>query len=337
MNHEIKKRDPYWDAMKFVLIALVVYVHTLEAYIPEWSFNRAMYNFNIMFHMPIFIFISGRFSHIHDRKRYKNSFMKLFETYIVFQLIHHLIYFAHGKPLSFDLLIYPAWTLWYFLALIYWRFIIYIIPERWLQYRKSVLASSFIICLLAGFIPVDFILAIQKSFAYLPFFFLGYYSNKIDIQSSIRKIPIWVAIICLITTFGLFYFVLNKDYTSIQLCYSSYWAEDCVHTMMNCGGRAIFIISATIVSIMFMRCISPKKNIAKLGSKTMFIYVYHPIIIIFLNAAIIRNYIPQNKVLLIIYATTIVVGLILLSNSKYLNLLMNPLSSLKKLEIQTLR
>ena len=100
MNHEIKKRDPYWDAMKFVLIALVVYVHTLEAYIPEWSFNRAMYNFNIMFHMPIFIFISGRFSHIHDRKRYKNSFMKLFETYIVFQLIHHLIYFADGANIG---------------------------------------------------------------------------------------------------------------------------------------------------------------------------------------------------------------------------------------------
>ena len=60
------KRDLYWDSLKFVLIFLVVYGHTIETYSPDGSINRAIYNLIYVFHMPLFIFISGYFSKKYD-------------------------------------------------------------------------------------------------------------------------------------------------------------------------------------------------------------------------------------------------------------------------------
>ena len=81
------KRDRFWDSLKFILIFFVVYGHMIETYTPDGSFNRAMYNFIYTFHMPFFMFISGRFSQIKDRKKYLNGIILILETYIVFQII----------------------------------------------------------------------------------------------------------------------------------------------------------------------------------------------------------------------------------------------------------
>ena len=81
------ERDNFWDSLKFLLIFFVVYGHMIETYAPDGYFNRAMYNFIYIFHMPFFMFISGRFSQIRDRAKYKKTIVRLFETYLVFQTI----------------------------------------------------------------------------------------------------------------------------------------------------------------------------------------------------------------------------------------------------------
>ena len=60
----MRTRDSYWDCLKFYLIFLVVLGHTLELSNNEGTVNRAVYNCIYLFHMPLFVFISGRFSHI---------------------------------------------------------------------------------------------------------------------------------------------------------------------------------------------------------------------------------------------------------------------------------
>ena len=67
------ERDNFWDSLKFLLIFFVVYGHMIETYAPDGYFNRAMYNFIYIFHMPFFMFISGRFSQIRDRAKYKKT------------------------------------------------------------------------------------------------------------------------------------------------------------------------------------------------------------------------------------------------------------------------
>ena len=108
------KRDTFWDSLKFLLIFFVVYGHMIETYAPDGSYHRSMYNFIYAFHMPFFMFISGRFSQIKNRKKYRHSNVKLFETYLIFQTIRCLkdIY-LNGDIDIVEGILYPKGTLWY--------------------------------------------------------------------------------------------------------------------------------------------------------------------------------------------------------------------------------
>lgn len=69
------ERDKYWDTLKFALIFLVVYGHVIGNIVIDTCFTRAMFNFIYTFHMPLFIFVSGRFSHYTDKNRYKSYYV----------------------------------------------------------------------------------------------------------------------------------------------------------------------------------------------------------------------------------------------------------------------
>lgn len=62
MNKQVTERDPYWDSLKFILIFIVVYGHMIETCVEISSFNQDTYNFIYIFHIPLFVFISGQFS-----------------------------------------------------------------------------------------------------------------------------------------------------------------------------------------------------------------------------------------------------------------------------------
>lgn len=111
-------RDAYWDSLKFVLIALVVYGHFVH--LPAGRWTRAVYLCIYMFHMPLFVFVSGRFSRIRDRTRYWRGICRLLETFLVFHAGWALVLFAGGVPLG-ELLTKPVSPYWYLPALACWR------------------------------------------------------------------------------------------------------------------------------------------------------------------------------------------------------------------------
>lgn len=120
------QRDVYWDSLKFILIFLVVYVHVLTIDYAAGSINRAIFNFINLFIMPLFVFISGRFSQINDKDRYVKGIIKLVETFFVFQLLQVLCrYITHRGDFSLiHFIIYPEMSLWYIQCLVYWRLVI---------------------------------------------------------------------------------------------------------------------------------------------------------------------------------------------------------------------
>jgi len=325
------KRDLYWDSLKFVLIFLVVYGHIAPRYSESSQFNMAIYNFIYMFHMPLFVFVSGRFSHIRDRKRYFSGIFKLFETYIVFQIIRTVLQGVGGKELTLTLLFTPQWTLWYLVVLIYWRLAICFLPEGILLHRKRILIASFLISLAAGFIPIDNAFAAQRAFSFLPFFVMGYYSSDIEIRKYINEISPFFAMLVLIVTFVFFFFYFSdKDLVFIHHCKSSYWAYDFQHTMLRFVARCIYVPSAILLGAVVMRLVPTNETLAKWGSVTLFIFIYHTFAINVLIELTKREYIPQNEVMLLIYAIIITFGLLYLSHFKILTYLLNPLSYYQK-------
>ena len=195
MNKEniAMERDKYWDSLKFVLIFIVVYGHIVSHYLGNSHYNMAIYNLIYLFHMPLFIFISGRFSHVRDVKKYKKGIIRLAETYVVFQIIRTIVSLLfENADLSWECLIKPNWILWYILVLIYWRLIVYFayleFGEQWIQqYRSWIVMVSFAISILAGFIPIGDDFSIQRTLSFFPFFVMGYYSVDFDIRNYINN------------------------------------------------------------------------------------------------------------------------------------------------------
>ena len=69
------------------LIFLVVLAHCVSSYRPAGGINQALYNYLCTICMPTLIFVSGMFSQVKDREKYKIGILRILETYVVFQLI----------------------------------------------------------------------------------------------------------------------------------------------------------------------------------------------------------------------------------------------------------
>lgn len=322
------ERDKFWDSLKFILISFVVYGHMIEIFAPDGSYNRAMYNFIYTFHMGFFLFISGRFSQVKDRKKYRKGIILLIETYIVFQIIRCFKVIMIGNTLNYvSGVIFPKGTMWYIGYLIMYRSFIYFTPQRIREHQCVIMILiSFLLALFWGFVPVR---TFQKLFAFFPYFLLGYYSIKIDIKSRIMRLPVYDAFAGIVIIFFLFYFLLNFDIGYIIYCHVSFFGD---YTQISPFYLFIFrglvYISAIIISIFIMRIALSYDVFPQLGKKTLFIYMYHSFIVLAFRFLITHGYIAGNEFLLIGYTIFIIVFLIVLSKVRFFNILMNPVSFL---------
>jgi len=161
---EESKRDYLFDNLKVLLIFLVVFGHSLENYIDNNMVLRSIYFFIFMFHMPLFIYISGYFSKNIDKCR-KNASKDLLMPFIFFNIIWYVSIGKLDRPIY-----YAGWTLWYLLSLFLWRFFLKdIIKVKW------ILGLSIILGLLIGFYDMSIdLLSFSRTFAFFPFFLIRF-------------------------------------------------------------------------------------------------------------------------------------------------------------------
>ena len=106
-----KQRIIEIDYMKSILILLVVFGHFLECFETKLSIN--IYKFIYIFHIPLFVFISGYLAKFKIK-----DIMKLFIFYFVFQILYLLfVNLVLNQALKNTLFTIPYWILWYLFAL----------------------------------------------------------------------------------------------------------------------------------------------------------------------------------------------------------------------------
>lgn len=329
------KRDEYWDSLKFVLIFLVVLAHSIGSYRPIGGINQALYNFLITFLMPTFIFVSGMFSQMKDREKYKQGILRIMETYIVFQLIRAvtpMLLTGDISPRSIaSVIVSPRYTLWYLLSLIFWRLMVYFMPEKIInKYPIWIILTCIFISLFGGFIPVGSEFSIQRTMTFLPFFFMGYYAKIIELKKYIAKIPQLLAFAVLLSVFLIYFFILNKSLNFVLMGKATYWYKAEFSPYLLCLARGLFLFSATTMGVMVMRLVPTRPLLSHWGRITLFIYIYHSFAIQALRLVIKHGYTPQNEWIYIIMPVVITMGLILLSHIKFFNILLNPVSYILK-------
>ena len=320
-----KVRDERIDSVKFWLVVLVIAVHVIMR--KEFVGSTAcvvLWNWINTFVMPLFIFVSGYFSRKKDSKAFWPSIWKLLEPLIIFHVIALVFYVKH--PLSVRSILSPWFMLWYLLSLIYWRLMLQIIPDKILKHKRLILITTFCISILAGYLPFDRVLSLQRTLALMPFFFLGYYMKGKNLYLSNKYKPLCVVFLIVILSILLFFPHRIND-----LLYATPY-----RSIYGAVIRMIAFAVAIPMSIAFINVCYNTPWIARQGRLTMQYYLYHALIIPPNSAIIIPPLIliagKLNIPMSFIVAAFIIVGITLvicaICKIPFFRMLTNPSSFL---------
>lgn len=308
----MKVRDERIDSIKYWLIVLVIAGHLLMR--KEFATSTAcsvLWNWIYIFHMPLFVFISGQFSQKKTRNDSGKAIWKLFEPLIIFHVVGLLFYV---DSLSIRNILTPWYVLWYLLSLIYWRLMLQIIPDKILRHTKLVLISAFLISILAGFLPFNRVLSIQRTLSLMPFFWGGYYMKGKNLYLPDKYKPLCIVFLIVILAILLFFphrmvFLKHADpYGSIY-------------------GAAIRMIAfglAIPMAIAFINVCPKMPWVAQQGRMSMQYYIYHALMISPLIAIVVKMNIPMTFFTAVILIIGITVGLGIVLKMPCFKILTNP-------------
>ena len=326
-NIRVIKRAPFFDNVKILLMLLVVFGHVLP--ISSGKLSLATYEWIFSFHMPLFVFISGYFTKIQNRNLFFLGILKLAETYVVFTLIHVLISYLQGKVTSlYSILLVPRWTLWYLLSLIWWRLILYLTPLPIRNNHFLLVVISVVLCLVMGWIPIGTAISFHRTFSFLPFFMLGYVAAQSDItRIKIKYYRLFAFVVMVIIWGG--YFILPISIKQLLLQCYGYFHYSILYNyspFVLCAFRFGWLLFASLMGFCFLSVV-PRKEYrwTHFGQLTLFIYMYHSVILSYRFVLRDEFHIPVSFPYCILYTIIVVSFIYFMSKIKFFHRLLNPL------------
>ncbi|MCW2881231.1 MAG: Fucose 4-O-acetylase and related acetyltransferase-like protein [Sphaerisporangium sp.] len=265
-----RPREPYLDNVKFVLIALVVTGHSLVPTLATHS-SRSAYLFIYVFHMPLFVLISGYLSRNFWNSNAKTN--KLVDTFLVPYVIVEVGYaalrFALGHAWSLTIMD-PAWLNWYLLALLLWR----LSTPVWKRMRYP-LPIAVAIYLLAGLsdLPGDF--SMDRFFGLMPFFVLGLWLQPHHFEMLNR---VWIKILSVGVIVGAagVAILVSPRLPLAPIYFKDSYAALHFSWWMGMAMRTALLVAALTVSAAILALV-PRRNtwFSDLGTRTLYCYLLH--------------------------------------------------------------
>ncbi|MGC5013343.1 acyltransferase family protein [Streptosporangium sp. DT93] len=270
-----KKREPYLDNVKFVLIALVVTGHSLVPTLKAHS-AEAAYLFIYMFHMPAFVLISGYLGRNFWNSNAKIN--KLVDTllipYVVVEIGYALLRFSLGQKWTLTI-IDPAWLNWYLLALVLWR----ISTPIWTRMRQPLLVAV-VIYMAAGFSEISGDFSIDRFFGLLPFYVLGLLlkPEHFDLLK-----PLWVRItsaVVLVAAAGVAIVAAPRVPLDPVYFRYSFKAMD-MSWWLGFGVRAAVLVAALVMTFAVLALVPRRETwFSDLGTRTLYAYLLHGVVVV---------------------------------------------------------
>lgn len=264
----IKSRNAYICNLKFFLIYLVVLGHTLEYFLDK-ELALHLYKLVYLFHMPVFVFLSGMFTKTIEAC--KKQWVTTLGYYIMCQGIVVLSKAIFAKTaIGF---IKPYWHLWYLLSLVLWSWLGILVINLQNRGVRSIviLAVAILVACICGVIPwINRSLSLSRTIVFFPYYYLG-----MMVRPSIFREKRKLGFITLIPlSLGMFILLrVNIDYSFF------YHAQAFGPNISNLNGiilRGLCFLVACFAGITIL-CFMPNKRFAftKFGMDTLPIYLLH--------------------------------------------------------------
>ena len=295
------KRNLHIDSVKGILLILVILGHVIQM-TDSSSFSQKLFDFLYIFHMPLFIYISGYLTKKKDDfKAFVVSISSILIPYTIFQSIHVAVMLLQGESLSLTHLLLPCYTMWYLLSLAYWKTGVQMFANILHKSPLLFLAISVILSLICGGIPHGKVLSIQRTFNFLPFFLLGYYNRQGLIPPVTFRKPISFFIIGIVTSIVM---IGLLPYDSRLLLWG------CIgYSSDRILAKAFLMICSYAMTFSFFSLVQENRILASIGRDSILYYLYHSLIIAYLlTPAISRFNLPHDNIAFsIIYTFSILV------------------------------
>lgn len=307
-------RSDFWDNAKGILIILVVLGHILEHFhLSPISFEeQVVHDYIYIFHMPLFILISGYFL----RKSRKNPLKKI-PKFIFLILLMALLYaclsLMHGDGLGLRLG-EPQYGLWFLQFMVYSYVVAWFVTH--LQNRKPVL--FLFVTLLASLIAgmddsINHTWTTSRTFYFMPFLITGMCLNIDTILSIIRKHKTWCILICLFSLVTVYHLQFSNWY-AVDIFYGKEGYKSLEYSyLFGMFIRCMTYIWSITLALAVLGLIPLKKNklLATIGKETLNIYLVHVFILGAILPIVEKNF-PylDASILLIIFTLLIIVSCI---------------------------
>ena len=303
------QRLHYFDNLRAGLIFLVVIGHVFE--LVTSSLVDIAYIFIYIFHMPLFIFVSGYFAKYNPKK----LLFSLIPLYFFFQFLYIVFArYALGQTWLIFQFTTPHWIMWYLFALIAW---ICLVPMLELFEKKKalfVILLTFVIGILAGFeITLGYYMSLARIFYFLPFFVLGYYCARLrDFPGIVSK---WYVRIIFGTLAAFVAFLVYRYFSMIDVRWL--WAAFSYESLAGYSYivRLAKYACAIVVSV-FMLSMVPKGKwfFSYIGKNTLPVFLIHGFVVMLMREARVFHFIPGGFMTLgFALAVSLVIVLVLSS------------------------
>ena len=288
-------RDLKFDNLRGLAIILVVLGHFIASCYNYLTFD-VIRTAVFLFHMPLFIFISGYFSKIAPDTNVK-ALKNVFIPFLVFNTLWILSVFLINGNLSRTMYIIPGYGLWYLLSLFFWRTFLPAADRIRYVFWFSILLALFI-----G--TIDFtenLLAISRTLCFFPVFLFGYYFKDLKEKFTFNKYLSAGVFVTLIASATLLFMPKTIEILMLRASY--------VNTHMgNMEGiilRLIILFLGIVSCILLFNIMTSKKTfLTKMGQNSLSIYVLHLYFVTYLPELIRYlgfNFVFKSYILSIIY------------------------------------
>ena len=313
-------RDNRIDSLKGLLIILVILGHIITTLDNVNVVNHAVMGLIYVFHMPLFILISGYLTRSPEQQSAVDMWRVVFNILItlgIFQLLESIRIHLYGGDFVVAMERFPLGVLWYLLSLAYWKVILYYTP-RWLLRRPLLyLGIAVVLSVLCGLTKLGGFLSLQRTLNFYLFFLLGYYYR----QGALDKrwwhnnvLHASVAVVLLPLIFWLY-----------PRCGNVLNGAD--HYLLSDLPEKILILTCSVaMSLLVFSLVRDNLLLRRIGKDSMFYFLFHTLLVDGGLGYIYRFYgIPCTLPFILLYTVLVVAVLMLMSRVPFFRWFTSPM------------
>ncbi len=322
-------RDNRIDSLKGVLIILVILGHVITTLDNVNLINHAVMGGIYVFHMPLFILISGYLAKSPEQQSARDMWrgvLNILITLGIFQLLGSIRIHIYGGDFATAMSRFPIGVLWYLLSLASWKVIFYYTPKPLLNRPILYLALALIISALSGLTKLGGFMSLQRTLNFYVFFLLGYYYRQ-----------------GMLNTRWWHNNVLHATVAAVSLPVLLWFFPHCGNVMngadhYNWSGlpeKMLILACSIAMSLLVFNLVRDQRWLRPIGRDSMFYFVYHSFFVDGVFGIINIFYgIPCTLPFILLYTASIVAVLWGMSHIKFFRWMASPMIKPRKARLQ---